>query len=242
MADPGTAFVFIHGYNTTFEDAARRTAQIAYDTNFQGAPILYSWPSRGAYWGYVYDMNSIEWSTFHLKSVLADVAKMTEAKTIHVIAHSMGNVGLTAALQRLVTELPAEQQDKFNQIVLAAPDIDAAVFESQIAPDLIHYGQIILYASSRDGAMQAAKSFYGYPRLGDVGPDGPLVISGIESIDASGIRGGDLFQHAYVFNASVILRDLRTLLLNYLPPDQRGLECGLLTTGVCKYWRFIPAN
>lgn len=41
------AFVFIHGYNVTFESAARRTAQLAFDLGFDGAPIFYSWPSQG---------------------------------------------------------------------------------------------------------------------------------------------------------------------------------------------------
>lgn len=40
------AFVFVHGFNVTFEDAARRTAQIAYDVKFEGVPIFYSWPSQ----------------------------------------------------------------------------------------------------------------------------------------------------------------------------------------------------
>jgi esterase/lipase superfamily enzyme len=35
------AFVFVHGYNVSFEDAARRTGQLAYDLQFDGAPILY---------------------------------------------------------------------------------------------------------------------------------------------------------------------------------------------------------
>ena len=41
------AFVFVHGFNVTFESAVYRTAQIAYDLGFDGAPILYSWPSVG---------------------------------------------------------------------------------------------------------------------------------------------------------------------------------------------------
>ena len=34
---PRQAFVFLHGYNVTFEAAAYRTAQIAYDLRFDGA-------------------------------------------------------------------------------------------------------------------------------------------------------------------------------------------------------------
>ena len=41
------AFVFIHGFNVDFDDAVYRTAQLAYDLGFDGAPILYSWPSVG---------------------------------------------------------------------------------------------------------------------------------------------------------------------------------------------------
>ena len=49
------AFVFIHGYNVTFNDAAMRTAQLAFDLNFSGAPILYSWPSNGNFIDYMKD-------------------------------------------------------------------------------------------------------------------------------------------------------------------------------------------
>ncbi len=33
------AFVFIHGYNVSFDDAVFRTAQLAHDLSFKGAPI-----------------------------------------------------------------------------------------------------------------------------------------------------------------------------------------------------------
>ena len=38
-------FVFIHGYCATFRDAARRTAQMAYDINYQGPSMFFSWPA-----------------------------------------------------------------------------------------------------------------------------------------------------------------------------------------------------
>ena len=46
------AFIFVHGYNVTFADAARRTAQMAYDLGFDGAPVFYSWPSQASYAAY----------------------------------------------------------------------------------------------------------------------------------------------------------------------------------------------
>ncbi|MEM1296801.1 MAG: alpha/beta hydrolase, partial [Verrucomicrobiota bacterium] len=56
------AFVFIHGYNVSFKDAARRTAQLAHDLRFQGAPIFFSWPSRSDVKLYFEDRNDNEWS------------------------------------------------------------------------------------------------------------------------------------------------------------------------------------
>jgi len=53
------AFVFVHGYNVGFRDAARRTAQLAYDLRFDGAPVFYSWPSQAALAGYFTDEQSI---------------------------------------------------------------------------------------------------------------------------------------------------------------------------------------
>ena len=41
------AILFVHGFNVTFDDAARQTAQIAYDLRFHGSPVFYSWPSQG---------------------------------------------------------------------------------------------------------------------------------------------------------------------------------------------------
>ena len=52
------ALVFVHGYDTSFDNALYRTAQIAYDLRFDGAPFLYSWPSGGAVVSYPYDRES----------------------------------------------------------------------------------------------------------------------------------------------------------------------------------------
>ena len=61
-----SAFVFVHGYNVSFEDAARRTAQIAYDLKFDGAPIFFSWPSQAAILQYTVDENNVSWAAPHL--------------------------------------------------------------------------------------------------------------------------------------------------------------------------------
>jgi len=37
-----STFLFVHGYNVTFADAARRAAQITFDLRFGGEPVFYS--------------------------------------------------------------------------------------------------------------------------------------------------------------------------------------------------------
>jgi esterase/lipase superfamily enzyme len=97
------AFVFVHGFNVPFRDAARRTAQIAYDLNFDGPPILYSWPSRAELSpiGYTSDEANVEWTIPHLKNFLREIATQSGAQIIHLIAHSMGNRALSAALRSI---------------------------------------------------------------------------------------------------------------------------------------------
>ena len=67
------AFVFVHGYNVGFETAARRTAQIAYDLKFDGAPIFYSWPSQEGLLAYTVDETNVVWTVPHLKEFLLGV-------------------------------------------------------------------------------------------------------------------------------------------------------------------------
>ena len=43
----GQALIFVHGFNVSFDNALFRAAQIAYDLNFDGPGVSFSWPSRG---------------------------------------------------------------------------------------------------------------------------------------------------------------------------------------------------
>ncbi len=85
------AFIFVHGYNTSFDYAIYRTAQIAYDLKFDGAAFAYSWPSGGGLASYTYDRESSGQSEPFLKQFMELVVNKTGAKSVSVIAHSMGN-------------------------------------------------------------------------------------------------------------------------------------------------------
>src|SRR5689334_21080351 len=95
---------------------------MAYDLKFDGAALLYSWPAGGGVSAYVYDRESSEQAEPYLREYLEMVLKETGAKSVSVIAHSMGNMPLLRVLQALGPTLPKGVQ--LNQIILAAPDVD----------------------------------------------------------------------------------------------------------------------
>ncbi len=123
------AIVFVHGYNTSFEDAAYRTAQIAHDLKFDGAPILYSWPSKGTITGYMQDAQTIQWTAGHLQEFLEDISEKTGAERVHLIAHSMGNQALSRALDKIADKMQDTSPTLFEQVLLTAPDIDIDLFK-----------------------------------------------------------------------------------------------------------------
>lgn len=203
----GDLLVFIHGYNVKFEDAVQRTAQIAVDLPFEGVPVCYSWPSQGSLLGYSIDENNSEWTIPHLKQFLLELVRDSGAKSINVVAHSMGNRVMTAAMQQINQGLAADSPPPFDRIVLAAPDVDADRFRRDLAPALLNVSQqVTLYASSSDQALIASKKVHGYPRAGEGGAN-IVIVPGIETIDVSGIDLS-LLGHSYYADSQSLLRDL----------------------------------
>lgn len=230
--------VFVHGYNVSFEDAARRTAQMANDLDFAGAPLFYSWPSQANWRKYRVDEKNVELSVDQLKGFLLDVAQQSGADTINLIAHSMGNRALTSALKEIDVAASGEQQ-LFNQVVLAAPDIDADIFKQRIAPAITSKARhVTLYASANDLALVASREFNsGDPRAGDAGND-LVVVPGIDTIDVS---AGDssLLGHSYYGESASVLGDIARLLHDQ-PPAARGY-LQPVSRAQLTYWIFQPA-
>jgi esterase/lipase superfamily enzyme len=228
------AFVFVHGFDNTFDEAARRTAQIAADLKFEGAPICYSWPSQGNLLKYTVDENNVEWTIPHLRQFLTELAERSGAEAIHLVAHSMGNRALTGALRSLSRDL--QGSPLFNQVVLTAPDIDADVFRRDIAPAILGTARrVTLYASATDDALLLSKKVHGFPRAGDTGRD-LVVVPGMDTIDVTGIDTS-LLGHAYYAANETVLTDLVQLLKQNLPPDRRELLLPSELNGQ-RYWIF----
>jgi len=226
-----SCFVFIHGFNVTFEIAARRTAQIHHDLKFDGAPIFFSWPSRGSMQHYFSDRNEIGFSQYVIKQFLIDIADRVNADRIHVIAHSMG----ADATCRAIAEL-GDRGKIFDQIILAAPDIDREVFRVQLAPRITKTAnRTTLYCSRSDLALHISNTFNDAPRAGD-SSRGIFVTQELDTVDASGIDTA-LLGHSYYGDCVPILDDVRLLFDRNLAPDERDLKPWPFIE-LLKYWTF----
>ena len=227
------AFVFVHGFNVPFEAAVYRTAQLAYDLDFDGAPILYSWPSEGKLTGYPTDLNNNEWTVDHLSTFLRQVSEQSGAQTIHLIAHSMGNRALVNALAQLAAS-PAATQPHFNQVVLTAPDIDASIFKTLAVRFQPLVARATLYASSKDEALVASKTYQGYQRAGDTDP-AVVIVPGMDTIDVSSVDS-NLIGHFYYGDNVSVISDLKRVLEGVAAPMRATLQS--VNAGSASYWMF----
>lgn len=229
------ALLFVHGFRVSFEDAARRTGQIAYDLGFAGVPLFYSWPSQGRLSGYLVDEGNIEWAQAGLAAFLTDFLAGTQAEHVYLLAHSMGNRALTRAAAAVIAERP-DLAARLREIILTAPDIDAEVFRRDLVPALAAAGNpVTLYASSNDEAMRVSKKVHGYPRAGD-GGTGLVVAAGLETIDASGVDTS-FIGHSYYAQGRSALGDMYYLINQRLRANQRfGLHPVEVPGG--RYWTF----
>lgn len=238
-ASPGKeAFVFIHGYNVSFEDAAIRTAQLAYDFGFKGAPIFYSWPSRGSLFGYVDDEQSVEQTAGNLKQFLEDVSATSGATVIHLIAHSMGNRALLPVLSQLGADPQFKDFGKFNTIVFAAPDVDRDVFMQLAAQIHRPQNKVTLYVSEHDQALAASHLlFHKEPRAGEAGSD-TIVMAGVDTVDVSKLSM-DALGHSYFGDNRNVVEDLLKFLKGQLAP-RPGLS--KVPLGSLAYWQLSPGK
>lgn len=237
------AFIFVHGYNTSFDYAVFRAAQISYDLKFDGAAFAYSWPSGGGLSSYTYDRESSGQAEPYLKQFMELVINKTRAKSVSIIAHSMGNQPTLQVLRDLRRSKPEGVQ--ISQIILAAPDVDRDNFENIAAEIQGLASGVTLYAAGNDRALTVSRNFYGgIPRAGDVPATGPLVLPGIDTIDVSAASTDSLgLNHSGYAENNTLLKDIAALIATGTrPPKLRTPDLEEVPTDRGAYWRYPAAR
>jgi len=235
---PRDALVFVHGYNVAFDDAAKRAAQIAFDLDFQGLMMLYSWPSSARLLGYGYDRDSADIATSHLAEFLQTASRLLPDTRIHLLAHSLGNMVMLGALEKLALATRGGPRPNIGEIVLAHPDVDRDRMRQLIrALDGVGAGKT-LYMSEDDKAMWVSKLIRGVARAGGE----PVVMKGIDTIDVTGLASSIWSTNHSTFASNpVAFGDISRLVTwSRRPVDKRTTLFETAAAEGGSYWRYRP--
>lgn len=237
--------LFIHGYNTAFDEAAYRAAQIAHDLQFPGIPAMYSWASDGRVLvasgnaekkrAYENDEQDVMKAVKPLKEYLNVLAEKSGAEAVHVIAHSMGNRAFLNALKELEAN---DDGPLINKVILAAADVDAEVFRNEIAPRLEGIAEsITVYCSEDDRALKLSSVKHGNGNRLGFKASQLDVPAWINVIDASGIDTS-ILGHTYFAEVARVSNDVR-LLINGRTPQDRVLQTLAPNEEQRSFWKIL---
>lgn len=239
------AYVFIHGFNNSFEDAAFIAAELWHFLGRRGVPMIYTWPAGRSY---AYDRESGEFTVFHLKQFLRGLASCPSIEKVHILAHSRGTDVLLTALRELHIAYKAAGQSggsdlKLGNVVLAAADLDLQVVRQRIVAERLPLlpERLTVYASPTDRAIEAAEwLFKSGRRVGELRPDDmtPKMRQNLGHLTNMSIIqarvGGSFIGHDYFHSSPAVSSDLILMLRDDRGP---GAEHGRpLTKHFDNFW------
>jgi esterase/lipase superfamily enzyme len=200
-----SAIVYVHGFNNTMADGVFRIAQLENDLKFEGVPVHYSWPSRAQAARYIYDRDSALFARQGMVRLLDEVAA-AGAQEILIVAHSMGSFLTMETLRQVALTGRDGAWGRIRGVVLIAPDVDVALFRSQMADIGRPPGDMVIFVSARDPALRLSARLTGEPdRLGSIRSlervaDLPVTVIDVTQFDDAASR------HFVVGTSPTILR------------------------------------
>lgn len=209
-ADHDEVLIFVHGYNTLYQEAVYRFAQIVHDTGFKGTAILFAWPSRGSTPLYVADRESSTYSRDYLERLMLDLAALPEVRQINLMAHSLGNWPVVEALRQARMKGHGDFSGKLAEVILASPDLDVGVFRTELDTIGKLPRPMTVLVSRDDNALALARTLAGgIDRVGSVDLTDPRVIAAIKTynlrvVDLTGVKAHDSTNHIKFAQSSVI--------------------------------------
>jgi esterase/lipase superfamily enzyme len=235
------AFVFVHGYNM---------AQVWHFMGRPGVPLIYSWPAgRGGLRGYTSDVESAEFTTFHLKQFLRALATAPGLEKVHILAHSRGTEVVTTAIKELMLEYRGSDRDartelKLGNVVLAAPDLNLQTARQTLVAEgtIFVPERFTVYLSESDRALKLSSWFTdSVRRLGslifnDLTPRERAAIASLPNMNFVDVNvESDITGHAYLWINPAASSDVILLLRDNKAP---GAEHGRpLTPLMENFWQ-----
>jgi esterase/lipase superfamily enzyme len=214
--------LYVHGFNTSYDDARFRLAQISADARFGGVPALYTWPAHGSLLDYGAAKESATIARDALSRLLRRLSEVPDVGRVHILAHSMGAWLAMEALRENAISGSPDLNGKLGDVMLAAPDIDLNVFRQQLAR--LDPSHVFVLIAANDRALSLSRTLAGdRPRLGALDPNDPndraaLEELGVKAYDLSAESTG-FIRHATYANAPQVVRTIGAQLTERRPQD-----------------------
>ncbi len=231
--DRRDTLVYVHGYSTTFREALAAGFALQWRLRY-GAPswpvnvVVFTWPSDGSLmpWKAYRSDRQDAFATgpafgrafLKLRDFMAQLsAEDACERRVHLLCHSMGNYVLQNALPSIIDQHGGQLPRIFDQIVMAAPDVDADALETAFKlgrlPEAAR--RLSVYINDRDKALMTSDVTKGNPaRLGLDGPSNlTFVPDKVEVIDCSEatFRHDGAIQHHYYLEGRALADVANTL-------------------------------
>ena len=193
--------VYVHGFNTSYDEARFRLAQITTDGRFGGVQLLFTWPASGSLFDYEAAKESASSSRDALAQTLMELGDLPDVGRIHILAHSMGSWLTMEALRQDAIAGKPDLNGKLGDVMLAAPDIDVNVFRNQMSK--LDPSHISVLVSANDRALSLSRRLAGdRQRVGALDPRNPADQSvldrlGVKVYDLSGESVGFIGHGTY---------------------------------------------
>ena len=193
--------LYVHGFNTSEDEARFRLAQLVHDGGFGGVAVLFTWPSKSDLFSYVSDKESATASRDALQKLMRDLAQVEGVGRVHVLAHSMGSWLAMEALRENAIAGSRNLGNRLGDVMLASPDIDLSVFKTQMSR--LPGANVSVFVSANDRALNLSSKLAGArPRVGAMDARNPkqreeLAQLGVKVYDLTGSSAGFIGHSLY---------------------------------------------
>jgi esterase/lipase superfamily enzyme len=258
--DATHALLVIHGYNNSFHEAMQAAARIAGGADYKGRVYMFSWPSVRMSLRYLQDADNAEEAEGALQAFLSAILRDNNVRTLDIVAHSMGSQQLMRVMGSIREILDNRRQDegmlRLGQVIFAAPDVSAAVFNTKILTWSKLAQRVTIYTSGGDWVLWLSSFLRGFnDRAGGHTPWGdPLHVnaSNVFVIDKTPPEYDFWkffsYTHADYVDDKMILNDIQTVITGKPSgdPSARDPEGKVFKAmpykgmGNKKYWATLP--
>lgn len=233
-------FIYVHGYNTIFEDPLLVGTELWHYIGYDGVFIAYAWPATPRGLAYLADMDTARVTSRNLRFFLEYLSEETDVENIHIIGYSMGTRIVSFALEDIALMYKGQSYSKIKKkvkvgnVMLIGSDLEIAIFGGYLLDGILNTTKSLsVYMSENDSAMSASSWLFERPRVGESWTDRKVPKSlkdylqqnkKLQFIDVSLAEDADIGNgHHYFIESPWVSSDVLLTLGYDLSPKQRGL-------------------